>query len=92
MAQDITPWDSDILRSDDYDKAFQNLEIAWQSNYREPSTIYTLGKLYGIQYQRALNNKAAIKNKTFRDEQITKIEKELRDPAITYLKMSKSSH
>jgi serine/threonine-protein kinase len=75
----------------DYDKAFQNLEGAWNSNYREPSTIYTLGKLYGIRYQRALNETSAIKNKAYRDEQIAKIEKELRDPAITYLKMSKAS-
>lgn len=75
----------------DYDKAFENLQVAYQSNYRETSTIYTLGKLYGIRYQRELADVSSIKNKTLRDEQITKIEKELRDPAVAYLKMSKNS-
>ena len=75
----------------DYDKAFENLQIAYQSNYREASTIYTLGRLYGIRYQRELADASSIKNKTLRDEQITKIEKELRDPAVAYLKMSKAS-
>jgi eukaryotic-like serine/threonine-protein kinase len=75
----------------DYDKAFENLQIAYQSNYREPSTIYTLGKLYGIRYQRELAEASYIQNKVLRDEQIAKIEKELRDPAVTFLKMSKAS-
>jgi len=75
----------------DYDKAFENLQIAYQSNYREPSTVYTLGKLYGIRYQRELAEATNIKNKVLRDEQIAKIEKELRDPAVAYLKMSKAS-
>jgi eukaryotic-like serine/threonine-protein kinase len=75
----------------DYDKAFENLQIAYQSNYREPSTIYALGKLYGIRYQRELADASSIKNKILRDEQIAKIEKEQRDPAVAYLKMSKAS-
>ncbi len=75
----------------EYDKAFENLQIAYKSNYREASTIYSLGKLYGIRYQRELADASSIKNKTLRDEQIAKIEKDLRDPAVSYLKMSKSS-
>lgn len=75
----------------DYDKAFENLQIAYQSNYREPSTIYTLGKLYGIRYQRELAEASSIKNKVLRDDQIVKVEKEFRDPAVHYLKMSKAS-
>jgi eukaryotic-like serine/threonine-protein kinase len=75
----------------DYDKAFENLQIAYQSNYREPSTIYTLGKLYGIRYQRELAEVSSIKNKVLRDDQIAKVEKEFRNPAVAYLKMSKAS-
>ena len=74
---------------DDYDKALQNLQIAWQSNYREPSTAYALGKVMGIQYQRALRDAELIRNKVLREEQKAKLEKELRDPAVAYLKMAR---
>ena len=74
---------------DDYDKALQNLQIAWQSNYREPSTAYALGKVMGILYQGALRDAELIRNKVLREEQKAKLEKELRDPAVAYLKMAR---
>lgn len=76
---------------DDYERALQNLNMAWQSDYREASTAYALGKTLGMLYQRALREAELIKNKALRAEQTGKIEKDLRDPAVAYLKMSRAS-
>jgi serine/threonine-protein kinase len=77
------------LALQDYDKAHNYLQKAWNSGYRESSTAYALGRVTGHQYQDALRETETIKDKDQRENQRKKIEKTYRDPAVSYLKLAR---
>jgi eukaryotic-like serine/threonine-protein kinase len=72
----------------DYEKAKQHLESAWQSGYKRASVASVLGKTYVALYQEKLREIDKITDNTSREEQRKQIHKTFRDPALFYLKNS----
>jgi serine/threonine-protein kinase len=77
-----------FLSLQDFDNAYQYLEEAWNSNYKEPEVAYALGQVLGVIYQKKLEEVEAIKNEKLREERMREIVKRYRLPALTYLKLS----
>jgi len=75
----------------DYAKAKEHLEIALASGYNSPEFYYSLGQTLGALYQEALMETERITNSELRKAREEQIEKELRDPALLYLRTSKTS-
>ncbi len=70
----------------EYEKAHENLQKAWESGYREPEAAYALGVSLGALYHRGLDQLRFITDEARRAEEKARIESELRDPAIRFLK------
>jgi len=68
------------------EEARTSLQQAWDSGYREPEAAYALGRTLGTLYQRELDRLRFITDDTRRAEERARIETEIRDPAIWFLK------
>jgi tetratricopeptide (TPR) repeat protein len=69
--------------------AHTNLEEAWQRGYRTPEAAYALGLTLGALYREELGNLRMIVDPKRQQQERERIEQELRDPAIHYLRLSK---
>ncbi|MFY9226055.1 MAG: protein kinase [Blastocatellia bacterium] len=76
----------------DYSKAREHLEIALANGYDSPEINYSLGQTFGALYQEALIETERITNEELRKAREEQIEKELRSPALLYLRKSKGSN
>jgi serine/threonine-protein kinase len=70
-------------------QARTNLEAAWQRGYQTPEAAYALGLTLGALYREELGNLRMIVDPQRQQQEKQRIELELRDPAINYLRLSK---
>jgi serine/threonine protein kinase len=73
----------------EHGQARTNLEQAWQRGYQTPEAAYALGLTLGALYRQELGNLRMIVEPERRKQEQERIEQELRDPAIHYLRLSK---
>jgi serine/threonine protein kinase/Tfp pilus assembly protein PilF len=78
------------LSLNEYEKAQDHLQQAWNSGYQTPDAAYALGLTLGNIYQKALSDADQIQDKEQRKLKLREIEKEYRDPAVSYLQKSKN--
>lgn len=71
------------------DLACKHLRFAWQAGYRDSAVAYALGQAMGILYDRELERVRFLDSK--KEEELERIRKEYREPALQYLKMSKDT-
>lgn len=76
------------LALQEYEAARTHLERAWQSGYRAPQVAFALGQALGQLYIKARDEAQRIDNKDVRQARKDQIEKELRAPALQYLRSS----
>jgi len=76
---------SGYLALGEFEEAREALQRAWDAGYREPEAAYALGRTLGALYQRGLDRLRFITDEARREEERTRIETELRDPAIGFL-------
>ena len=76
------------LALDDYPKAREQLESAWQQGFREPRAAYALALVMGHLYQQSLLAAERIEQKDQRDATKRQAETQYRDPALAYLAAS----
>lgn len=76
------------LSLDDNENAFKHLKLAWDREYRDPAAAYALGLALGRLFQKELEAARKISTKEERDLKIRQIEKQYRDPAVAYLRLS----
>ena len=74
------------LSLNDYTKAREHLELAWNSGHREPDAAYALGLVLGHLFEHQLDAAQQIANKEEREKEIRRLEQEYRDPAVAYLR------
>lgn len=72
----------------DAPRAREHLEAAWRSGFREPRVAYALALVTGRQYQEQLLEAERIQSRERRESRKREAERDLRDPAISYLKQS----
>jgi len=70
------------------EKAKEALEKAWQSGYRAPQEAYALGQAMGLLYQKGLSDLRRLEDEDLRAAKRKELERNLRDPALAYLKQS----
>jgi serine/threonine-protein kinase len=68
-----------------------HFERAWQGNYRAPEVAAALGQVLTLQYRVALAKAWAIEGKEEREAAAVKAARELRDPALEYLRLGKNA-
>ncbi|KAF0211852.1 MAG: hypothetical protein FD167_5333, partial [bacterium] len=73
-----------------YFKAREHTELALNNGYDTPEAKYALGQIMGALYQKALEETSQITNPDIRKSREREIEKEYRNPALEYLRKSKS--
>lgn len=78
------------LSLNEFEKAQDYLQQAWSSGYQTSDAAYALGLTLGNIYQKALSDADQIQDKEQRELKIQEIEKEYRNPAVTYLQKSKN--
>ncbi|MCI0606670.1 hypothetical protein L0156_27105, partial [bacterium] len=69
-----------------YSKAYEHLEEAWRSNYKESNVSRALGLVLGKMYQDSLSSADRIHDKELADERKKEITKLYLTPALQYLK------
>lgn len=69
----------------EFDKARNHLEKAWESGYQQPEVAYELGKALGELYLNEAQKANRIDNKEIREARLKTIEKEFREPAVRFL-------
>ncbi|MCK6683199.1 MAG: protein kinase [Thermoanaerobaculia bacterium] len=74
----------------DFEKARSLLEDAWKAGYQEPEVAHALGEVLGVLYERARENTRRIENKEAREARLLAVERDLRDPALEWLKKGRS--
>jgi len=74
----------------EFEKAQNHLQQAWNAGYQTPDAAYALGLTLGNIYQKALSDADQIQDKEQRESKIREIEKQFRNPAVTYLQKSKN--
>jgi serine/threonine-protein kinase len=77
------------LELQEYEKAREALQRAWDRGYRQPEVSYALGLTLGHLYQNELIRLEQIGNKEEREARQKQIEVELRDPAVRNLQLSR---
>jgi len=70
----------------EYEEAERSLKKSWEKGYREPEVAYALGRTLGALYQQGLDQLRFISDTRGRADERKRIEKEMRDPAIEFLK------
>lgn len=77
----------------DFGSARRYLQEAWDRGQRDPETELALGRCLGVLYQRGLDAVARLNDKNLRQAQTQLIRRQLRDPALRYLKEARpASH
>jgi serine/threonine-protein kinase len=74
------------------DAARRELERAWKAGWRTDDVACTLGQALGELYERALADAERIDNPEVQKRERARAERELRDPALQYLKQGVGSH
>jgi serine/threonine-protein kinase len=69
-------------------EARRELERAWKAGYRAPEVSYALGLALGQLYQRGLSEHATSDDKTVEGARRADLARELREPALAYLKQA----
>jgi len=77
-----------FLALNELDTSKHYLETAWKTGYRQPDVAYALGEVYALLYRNKLLTLEHTDNRELELAQKKKLEKEYRDPALTYLKRS----
>lgn len=72
----------------EYERARKHLELAWTLGYQNRDVSFALGQVLGEIYRVALEDALRIGNRELREARVREIERELRDPALGYLKSS----
>ena len=78
------------LSLNEFEKAQDHLQQAWNSGYQTPEAAYALGLTLGNIYQTLLSDVYQIQDKDQREFRLREIEKQYRNPAVTYLQQSKN--
>lgn len=78
------------LSLNEFEKAKEHLQQAWNSGYQTSDAAYALGLTLGNIYQKALSDADQIQDKEQRELRMREIENQYRNPAITYLQQSKN--
>ena len=73
------------LSLEDYDKARNHLQLAWDGGYKEPSVAYSLGLALGELYDKQLADIDRIRNPKKKETERKKIEAAFRNPALSLL-------
>lgn len=76
---------------DDPEKAREHLQMAWDAGYREPRVAYALSLALGQQYRDQLLEAQRIASQDQREARLREVERTLRDPALTYLRLAKGA-
>ena len=74
-----------------HERARQELEIAWESGFREPSVAYALGQVMGELYETKLQEVERIPDAALREARRREVEERYRQPAVRYLRQSRGS-
>ena len=72
----------------EYEKARMYLERAWSAGYQRKEVASALGMALGALYEKKLAEANRIKDKETRKRTLQLIQKELRDPAVRYLRQT----
>lgn len=80
-----------FLALQDYDRAREHLELAWNAGYQGKDVANALGLTLGALYKTKLSEVDRITDAGTRKLRLEKVEKEYRDPAIQYLKQGADS-
>jgi len=73
----------------EYEKAREHLEKAWNSNYQTPEVAYDLGRVLGELYLKESEKVNRIENKELREVRKKEIEETFRQPAVDFLLKSR---
>ncbi len=79
------------LSLEDYDKARDHLQMAWDGGYKEPSVAYSLGLALGEIYNKQLADVEKIRSAKRKESERKKIETEYRQPALNFLNQGSAS-
>jgi serine/threonine-protein kinase len=74
----------------DFEKARSLFQDAWTAGYQEPEVAHAIGAVLGGLYERARENARRIENKEAREARLAAVQRELRDPALEWLKKGRS--
>jgi eukaryotic-like serine/threonine-protein kinase len=78
------------LAINDYEKARQFLQKAWDAGYQQPSTAYALGKVMGHLYDDELRKAERLQSADLRKQKRKEAENNFGRPSIEYLKKAGS--
>jgi serine/threonine-protein kinase len=77
-----------LFAQQDYRRATEHLQEAWDTGYRTPEVAYALGRSLGALYQEALEETRGTSGKQLRKKQERAAEQKFREPALKYLQAS----
>jgi serine/threonine-protein kinase len=69
----------------EYGKARDHLEKAWETGYRTPGVAYELGRALGELFLKESEKANRIDNKELREARLKEVEKTFREPAVGFL-------
>jgi serine/threonine protein kinase len=75
----------------DYQRAKAHLQKAWESDYKQPSTAYALGKVLGILYQESLADADELTGGAPKQKMVQEAQENFAKPAIEYLARAQTS-
>ena len=76
---------------DDDARARDELLAAWRQGFREPRVAYALALAHGYLYEQALVAAERLENREQREARKREVEKQYRDPALSYLTASEGA-
>lgn len=74
-----------------YPKAYEDLQLAWQHGYQEPEVGQALGQVLGELYYEALSQLPPSKDREAQEARKQELIKTYRDPALKYLRAANTS-
>jgi serine/threonine-protein kinase len=80
-----------LMALERHEEARGRLEKAWELGYRGPDAAYALGRVLGALYQAELAQTARLGGKELKEARRREIERTLRDPALKYLALGRTS-
>ena len=75
----------------DYNKAREYLDKAWESGFQTPEVAYQLGFAFGELFLKETEKASRIESKEIREARKKEIENSLREPAVRFLKQGAAS-
>ena len=70
----------------DFGKARDHLEASWKAGYNQPEVAYEMGRVLGELYLKESEKANRIESKELRESRKKEIEKNLREPAVSFLR------